>query len=98
MLSLLDRNQQASKEELENSLNDLEKVCSPIMTKIHQEGAAAAGHDGPEEGSPPGGGAAGGSSSSGRGPTIEEVDSTHWIANKDRAVARIFYLRGQTEN
>ena len=74
MLAWLDRNQQASKDELEKRLKDLEKVCSPIMTKIHQAGAAAAGHGGPEGGSAPGGGSTGGSSSGGRGPTIEEVD------------------------
>jgi len=73
VLAWLDRNQQASKDDLEKRLKELEKVCSPIMTKIHQAGAAAAGHGGPEGGSPPAAGATGGSSG-GRGPTIEEVD------------------------
>lgn len=72
ILSWLDRNQQADKAELEKYQKDLEKVCTPIMTKIHQAGAAAAGHGG---GPAPGaaGGASGGGSG-GKGPTIEEVD------------------------
>jgi heat shock protein 1/8 len=72
VLSWLDRNQQADKVELEKRQKELEKVCSPIMTKIHQAGAAAAGQAGGAGAGGPTGGAAGGSG--GKGPTIEEVD------------------------
>ncbi|KAK9883618.1 hypothetical protein WA026_001791 [Henosepilachna vigintioctopunctata] len=55
----LDKNQLGEKEEFEHKLNELTKICSPIMTKLHR-GTAGEG---------------GGESSRRRnGPTIEEVD------------------------
>nr|UUA80581.1 heat shock cognate protein 70-2 [Arma chinensis] len=38
-LSWLDSNSLAEKEEFEDKLKELQKVCSPIMTKLHQGGA-----------------------------------------------------------
>ncbi|XP_049582640.1 heat shock cognate 71 kDa protein [Syngnathus scovelli] len=64
VISWLDKNQSAEKDEFEHQQKELEKVCNPIMTKLYQ-GA----------GGMPGGGAfpsSGGAASS--GPTIEEVD------------------------
>ncbi|XP_037093283.1 heat shock protein 68-like [Pollicipes pollicipes] len=55
----LDSNTLAEKEELEHRLQELQKTCSPIMTKIHQ-GAT--------------GGQCGKQSANERGPTVEEVD------------------------
>lgn len=68
----LDANTTAEKDEYEYKLQELTKVCSPVMTKLHQGTAAGAG-DGPQ-GSHCGqqaGGFGGGSYS---GPTVEEVD------------------------
>jgi len=74
MLAWIDKHPQAEKDEMDKHLKDLEKTCSPIMTKIHQGGAAGAGGPGGAAGfpggAPPGAGAAG----AGKGPTIEEVD------------------------
>ncbi|KAM9812150.1 heat shock protein family A (Hsp70) member 8b [Syngnathus typhle] len=64
VISWLDKNQSAEKDEFEHQQKELEKVCNPIMTKLYQ-GA----------GGMPGGGAfpsSGGAAAS--GPTIEEVD------------------------
>jgi len=68
----LDKHPQAEKEDIDKQLKDLEKVCMPVMTKIHQGGAAggAGGAAGFPGGAPPGAGAGAG----GKGPTIEEVD------------------------
>ncbi|OWR50327.1 HSP70 protein [Danaus plexippus plexippus] len=57
-LRWLDNNTLAEKEEYEHRLKDLQRVCSPIMSKLHGAGATT----GPA-------GAARGS-----GPTVEEVD------------------------
>ncbi|CAH1405278.1 unnamed protein product [Nezara viridula] len=38
-LSWLDSNSLAEKEEFEDKLKELQKICSPIMTKLHQGGA-----------------------------------------------------------
>jgi len=63
-MSWLDANNLAEKEEFEHQLKELQKVCGPIMTKMHgQAGGAGAGAGG-EHASGPGG----------RGPTVEEVD------------------------
>lgn len=46
----LDLNQTAEKDEYEHKMKELEKICSPIMTKIHTGGGAAqqgGGQDGP---------------------------------------------------
>ena len=57
----LDNNTLAEKEEYEHKLDELQKVCSPLMMKLH---------GGPQsQGQHPGG-----CGQSGRGPTVEEVD------------------------
>uniref|UniRef100_A0A4W5QWV7 Heat shock protein family A (Hsp70) member 8 n=1 Tax=Hucho hucho TaxID=62062 RepID=A0A4W5QWV7_9TELE len=67
VISWLDKNQSAEKEEFEHHQKELEKVCNPIITKLYQ------GAGGMPGGMPGAGGAApGGGGSS--GPTIEEVD------------------------
>ena len=76
VIDWLDKNQTAEKEEFEHQQKELEKVCSPVVTKLYQSGGMpGAGGDMPG-GFP--GGAPGGSaptdSSTGGGPTIEEVD------------------------
>ncbi|CAF1264920.1 unnamed protein product [Didymodactylos carnosus] len=76
-LKWLEANQLAEKEEFEHKLKEVEKICSPIMTKLYQgEGGAAGGQGGMPGGFPGAGGAAGGrgGKSGASGPTIEEVD------------------------
>ena len=58
-LSWLDSNSLAEKEEFEDKLKEVQKLCSPIMAKLH-------GHGQGSSGSQP--------SHSGGGPTVEEVD------------------------
>ncbi|XP_030562793.1 heat shock protein 68 [Drosophila novamexicana] len=68
----LDANTTAEKEEFEYKLQELTKFCSPVMTKMHQQGAGGAG-DGPQAshcGQQAGGFGNGGYT----GPTVEEVD------------------------
>ena len=65
-LKWMETNQLAEKEEFEHKLKEVEKICSPIMTKLY--GGDASAHAG---GMPGHGGA---KSSGGKGPTIEEVD------------------------
>ena len=75
--SWLEKNQGAEKEEFEDKLKELEKVCMPLMTKVYQGGGGGApggaprapGAAGETRG---GGGVPGGGSKA--GPTIEEVD------------------------
>ena len=72
----LDANQNAEKDEFEHQKKELEKVCTPIITKMYQ---GAVGMPGGMPGFMPdmSGGAAGGDGSAGPtsgGPTIEEVD------------------------
>lgn len=71
VISWLDKNQMAEKEEYEHQHKELQNLCNPIITKLYQ-GAGGAGMPGGMPGGFPGAGAsaAGGSS----GPTIEEVD------------------------
>uniref|UniRef100_A0A672ZDZ2 Heat shock cognate 71 kDa protein n=1 Tax=Sphaeramia orbicularis TaxID=375764 RepID=A0A672ZDZ2_9TELE len=70
VISWLDRNQSADKDEFEHQQKELEKVCNPIISKLYQ---SAGGVPGGMPGGFPGAGAApGGGGSS--GPTIEEVD------------------------
>jgi L1 cell adhesion molecule like protein len=57
----LDGNQLAEAEEFEDKMKELENVCNPIISKMYQGGAGAAGMD---EDVPSGG----------AGPKIEEVD------------------------
>ena len=67
-LKWLDSNQTAEKDEFEHKLKEVEKTCSPIITKLYQ---GAGGMPGGLPGGMPGGmpGGAGGA-----GPKIEEVD------------------------
>merc|ERR1712223_2166742 len=67
----LDNNQTAEKDEFQHQKKELEKVCTPIITKMYQ-GAGG----GMPDGMPDMSGAAGGDSAgaSAGGPTIEEVD------------------------
>ncbi|KAF4521618.1 hypothetical protein B566_EDAN006660 [Ephemera danica] len=71
-LSWLDSNSLADQEEYEHRLQDLQRTCAPIMTKIHQ-GAANSSAQGPPGGQC--GAQYGGCSdqSNKGGPTIEEV-------------------------
>jgi len=76
MISWLDANQLAEKEEFEHKQKEMEGVCTPIITKLYQ-GGAAPGAGGMPNGMPNFGGAGAGSAPGGgssAGPTIEEVD------------------------
>jgi len=79
-LKWLDANQTADKEEFEHKLKEVEKTCSPIITKLYQgmpEGAfPGAGMPGGFPGGAAAGGAAPGAApgAGGAGPKIEEVD------------------------
>uniref|UniRef100_A0A1A9ZLA3 Uncharacterized protein n=1 Tax=Glossina pallidipes TaxID=7398 RepID=A0A1A9ZLA3_GLOPL len=64
----LDSNTTAEKEEFEYKLEELTKICQPVMTKMHQQQGAGGG-DGSRSANC--GQEAGGF---GRGPTVEEVD------------------------
>jgi len=73
----LDANQLAEVEELEHKLKEVEGVCSPIISKLYQDGGSGGMPGGmPGGGMPDFGAAAGGNpASAGRGgPTVEEVD------------------------
>jgi len=77
VIDWLEKNESAEKEELEAKQKEVEKVCSPIITKLYQASGGAPGGmpGGGMPGGFPGGQAAppqsGGEST---GPTIEEVD------------------------
>lgn len=58
-MAWLDSNTLADKEEFEHHLKELQKVCSPIMAKMHGQG---------------GGDSQGGNAGGAKGPTVEEVD------------------------
>ena len=60
VIAWLDKNQTAKKEEFEHQQKELEKVCTPVVTKLYAAGGGA----------PP----TGGSDSNLAGPTIEEID------------------------
>jgi L1 cell adhesion molecule like protein len=70
----IDSNQLAEKEEFDQQLKDLEKLCMPIVTKLYQGagGMPQGGMPGGFPGGAPGAGASHGGG--GSGPTIEEVD------------------------
>ena len=76
MIHWLDGNQSAEKEEFESRQKELEKVCSPIITKLYQAAGGAGAAPGGMPGGFPGAGGAGAApgGGSGGGPTIEEVD------------------------
>jgi len=81
IMSWLDANQLAEKEEFDEKQKELEGVCNPIITKLYQgEGGmpdmSGMGGGMPGGGGFPGGAAPGGAppSGGGSGPTIEEVD------------------------
>ncbi|KAJ8358573.1 hypothetical protein SKAU_G00150980 [Synaphobranchus kaupii] len=65
VIAWLENNQLAQKEEYEDQLKELEKVCNPIITKLYQ-GGVPTGSCGDQARSSAG--------SSFQGPTIEEVD------------------------
>ena len=65
VLKWLDSNATAEKEEFEYQLQELQKVCSPVMAKLH--GAAAGGPSASQSAEQE-------ESNSGSGPTIEEMD------------------------
>lgn len=64
-MSWLDANTLAEKDEFEYQLKELQKVCGPIMAKLHGKGGAAG---------PAGAAGAGSGTATGKGPTVEEVD------------------------
>nr|UNE55966.1 heat shock protein 68 transcript variant X3 [Paroster macrosturtensis] len=68
-LQWLDSNTLADKEEYEHRFNELNRICSPIMSKLH---GAAPGGQMPNQGSC--GQQAGGFGGNYSGPTVEEVD------------------------
>jgi len=78
VISWLDSNQMAEKDEFEAQQKELEGACMPIITKMYKDAGAGsvpdmAGMPG-DMGGAPGGGAAPGAGQGGAGPTIEEVD------------------------
>lgn len=64
-MSWLDSNTLAEKEEFEDHLKDLQRVCGPIMAKMHGAGGQQ------QQGQANGGGGGG---QGHKGPTVEEVD------------------------
>ncbi|KAK0412683.1 hypothetical protein QR680_006351 [Steinernema hermaphroditum] len=66
VLSWLDANQAAEKEEFEHQQKELEAVSNPVMTKLYQAGGGVPDMGGP--GGMPGAG------QGGSGPTVDEVD------------------------
>ena len=71
-LKWMETNQLAEKEEFEHKLKELEKTCSPIMTKLYGGAGGPAG--GMPGGFPGGAGGPHAGAGSSAGPTIEEVD------------------------
>jgi L1 cell adhesion molecule like protein len=79
VISWLDRNQLGEKDEYEHKQKELEKICTPIITKLYQSAGGAPGAGGMPGGFPGGafpgaGGAGAGGAGGAGGPTIEEVD------------------------
>lgn len=62
VISWLDANQLAEKEEFLDKQKELEAICKPVVTKLYQGAPGGAGGAGPNPGA------------GGAGPTIEEVD------------------------
>ncbi|XP_054770049.2 heat shock 70 kDa protein IV-like [Lytechinus pictus] len=63
VITWMDNNSLANKEEFSFKLEELQKTCSPIMAKLHADGSS--GQPGPQTNSP---------SSGNGGPSVEEVD------------------------
>ncbi len=79
VISWLDSNQLAEKDEFEHKQKELEGVCNPIITKLYQAAGGAGGmpnFNPGAAGAGAGAGGAGGAQTGGSsgGPTIEEVD------------------------
>lgn len=74
IISWLDENQTATKEEYESQQKELEGVANPIMMKFYGAGGAPGGVPGGAPGGFPGAGAPGGQHGGDDGPTVEEVD------------------------
>nr|WCO04818.1 heat shock protein 70 [Bemisia tabaci] len=83
-LQWLDNNTLADVEEFNYKLQELQKKCSPIMSKMHHSGQNGQGM--PGQGGMPG--YAGHQRSTSGGPTIEEVDGTRWNARIRNAGTR----------
>ncbi|CAH2222524.1 jg5092, partial [Pararge aegeria aegeria] len=81
-LKWLDSNTLAEKEEYEHKLKDLQRVCSPVMSKMHGAANGAGGYPGSQQGQPGFQGHQQGSNGypgyqqqqQYSGPTVEEVD------------------------
>jgi len=69
VISWIDANQTAEKDEFDDKKKELESVCSPIITKLYQAGGMPGGPD-PSSGA----GFDGAPSGATGGPTVEEVD------------------------
>jgi len=69
VISWIDANQTAEKDEFDDKKKELESVCSPIITKLYQAGGMPGGPD-PSSGA----GFDGASTGATGGPTVEEVD------------------------
>lgn len=67
VISWLDANQLAEKDEFADKQKELEAICKPIVTKLYQSGGVPGGFPGA-------GGAGSNPGAGGAGPTIEEVD------------------------
>jgi heat shock protein 1/8 len=76
IVTWLDENQQATREEYEEHQKELEGVANPIMMKFYGAGGAPGGMPGGMPGGAPGGfpGAGGAPGQDNDGPTVEEVD------------------------
>lgn len=68
IISWLDANQLAEKEEFADKQKELEAICNPIVAKLYQSGGTPGGFPGAGGAGQPNPGAGG------AGPTIEEVD------------------------
>merc|ERR1712230_360492 len=73
-LKWMETNQLAEKEEFEHKLKEIEKICSPVMTKLYGGAGGAGGMPGGMPGGFPGAGGAHPGAGGSAGPTIEEVD------------------------
>jgi len=74
-LKWMEANQLAEKEEFDHKLKEIEKICSPIITKLYGGAGGPGGMPGGMPGGFPGaGGAQPGGAGGSTGPTIEEVD------------------------